>query len=109
MTAGRGLPSSPGAATVTTSPRIEDRNRLDPAHRFFLVLGIELGDRGGHPAAHGRGVRVGHDEAQFAETARTAPLAHELHSFGRRHGDPPPAVTRDSVTRYEAAGKGETP
>jgi hypothetical protein len=47
MTAGRGLPWSPAAATVTRSPRricVERGDRFDPFQRVALAIQIEAGD-----------------------------------------------------------------
>src|SRR5215472_18398864 len=70
MTAGRGFPESPGAATITKSPRridIEFGYHFDPQKRLAFAVGAQLGNLRRDPLAHGLGARIGDDEAQFAQ------------------------------------------
>src|SRR3984957_11977300 len=90
MTAGRGFPSSPAAATITRSPRlivratigrIELGNGLDRAHRLILTAWDETSDLRGHTPTDRGQARIGDDNSQFAQAALAPSLPHLSHPF----------------------------
>src|SRR5580693_22411 len=92
MTAGRGFPQSPAAATITRSPRlivrapigrIELGNGLDPAQRRILTAWDETSDLRGHTPTDRGQARIGDDNSQFAQAALAPSLPHLSHPFGR--------------------------
>src|SRR5258708_27408958 len=104
MTAGRGLPKSPAAATVTTSPRcigIELGDGFYPRQSILFILGLQTRDLLRDALPDGVRTRIGHDETEFPQALLVSPLAHCLHSFGGWcHGCALLAVRSKSVTRY---------
>jgi hypothetical protein len=94
MTAGRGLPESPAAATVTTSPRrigVKLGNLFDPCQGIALSIRIKSGDLLRHPSSNGTRTCIRHDKTQLAQAAFTSALSHHLHPFGwQSHGLPHP-------------------
>src|SRR5437762_11868933 len=92
MTAGRGLPKSPVAATTMTSPRlmsdlvtgrIELGDRFNPAQRLVLLVPNKLSNLSGHPPADRPRPWVGNHEPQFTQTLLAPSLSHHSHSFCR--------------------------
>src|SRR5205823_10685042 len=95
----------PGAATTTTSPPvivIELGYRFNPSQRVALILGVQSGYRSRYPAPNLFRSGIGHDKAQFAQTAHSAPLSHYLHPFGRLGHAASPEIAIYNVTRYAA-------
>src|ERR1700677_1772470 len=92
MTAGRGFPQSPAAATMMTSPRlivrlligrVELGNGLDPAQRLILTAWDETGDLSGNAPPDRGQARIGDDDSQFAQAPLAPSLPHQSHAFGR--------------------------
>src|SRR5271170_5860909 len=92
MTAGRGFPLSPAAATMTTSPRpivrspierVELGNGLDPAQRLILTARDETGDLSGHAPTNRGQTRIRDHDSQLAQASLATSLSHLSHAFGR--------------------------
>src|SRR3546814_601705 len=84
-TAGRGLPKSPLAATVTTSPRrmlVELGDVLDPGQRGFLAPGVQALHLFGDTAPDGFRSRVRHGHPNLPQPGTPTPLPHPLHALG---------------------------
>ena len=83
-TPGLGLPKSPGAATLTTSPRrtiIEFRHRFDPVENVLLTGTVQANHRFSNLLAYGRGAGIRNTESYFTQPVDAASRPVVAHSF----------------------------
>ena len=118
MTAGRGFPQLPDAATMTTSPRlivrlpigrVELGHRLDPAQSLSLAAWVKMSDLNGHASTNRGQTRIGDDNSQFTQAPLAPSLPHLSHAFGRGGHLVSLPRLKGSVTRYAAKTQGNDP
>lgn len=61
---------------------VELGDGFDPAHDFVFRRGVEPGRRAGDPATDGGRMRIGNEQAQFAQALLAAAFTQRAHAFG---------------------------